>query len=174
MYAALHMIQGPPTHHVAYGLTVRALLQLLSYLPVFSAFLARWMMTPLTLTMHCGELTGLNCWRCMCDELTMLDTEIWGAPLHVMSTLDLTYAWTADRQVGCHRGEWNVGSCTQLWQWTCLPPCASRPEPARVLCMAISLFGKLVWWWSPAVYCLDTAETLLHVCVQCSSLQLHC
>ena len=78
MYAALHVSQGPPTHRVAYGLTVRVLLQLLSYLPVFSVFLARWTMTPLTPTMHCGELhvTGLNCWRCVRDELTMLDTEI--------------------------------------------------------------------------------------------------
>ena len=76
--------------------------------------------------------------------------------LYVISTLDLMYVWTADRQVGCHRGECNVGSCTQLWQWTCSPPCASRPEPARVLCMAISLFGKLVQWWSPAVYTVET------------------
>ena len=76
MHAAPHVSQGPPTHRVAYGLTVRALLQLLSYLPVSGMFLALWTMIPLTPTPHCGELTGLSCWRCVCDELTMLYTEI--------------------------------------------------------------------------------------------------
>ena len=44
MHAAPHVSQGPPTHRVAYGLTVQALLQLLSYLPVFGVFLALWTM----------------------------------------------------------------------------------------------------------------------------------